>query len=127
MLEHLLVFSWNGIDVFFLIKKLHLCHSRRTPGDVLAFLYTLMWIFHIGFFFSSSTLSLSNRRQSSGWRDLEGLRDQDDGLGHSIRFGRFELWTTRFSGRIQVWIGTLGLISQTHANVRGFWLDLSQA
>jgi hypothetical protein len=52
----LLVFSWNGIDVIFLIKKLHLCHpkghkcnflitsmplqknTRRTPGDVLAFL-----------------------------------------------------------------------------------------
>jgi hypothetical protein len=54
----LLVFSCNGIDVIFLIKKLHLCHpkghrcnflitsmplqenTRRTPGDVLAFLYT---------------------------------------------------------------------------------------
>jgi hypothetical protein len=52
----LLVFSWNGIDIIFFIKKLHLCHpkghrcnflitsmplqenTRRTPGDVLAFL-----------------------------------------------------------------------------------------
>jgi hypothetical protein len=32
------VFSWNDIDVIFLIKKLHLCHSKRTPGDALAFL-----------------------------------------------------------------------------------------
>jgi hypothetical protein len=35
MLEHLLVFSCNVIDV---IKKLHLCHSRRTQEDALAFL-----------------------------------------------------------------------------------------
>jgi hypothetical protein len=52
----LLVSSWNGIDVIFLIKKLHICHpkghicnfliismplqenTRRTPGDFLAFL-----------------------------------------------------------------------------------------
>jgi hypothetical protein len=58
MLVHLLVFSWNGIDVIFLIKKLHLCHpkghrcnflitymllqenTRKTPEDVLAFLIT---------------------------------------------------------------------------------------
>jgi hypothetical protein len=52
----LLVFFYNGIDVIFLIKKLHLCHpkghrcnflitsmpfqenTRRTLGDALAFL-----------------------------------------------------------------------------------------
>jgi hypothetical protein len=28
MLEHLLVFSWNCINVIFLIKKLHLCHPK---------------------------------------------------------------------------------------------------
>jgi hypothetical protein len=33
-----MVFSWNVIDI---IKKLHLCHSRRIPGDVLAFLKLL--------------------------------------------------------------------------------------
>jgi hypothetical protein len=52
----LLVFSWNGINVIFLIQKLHLCHpkghrcnflitfmpcqenTKRTQGDALAFL-----------------------------------------------------------------------------------------
>jgi hypothetical protein len=52
----LLVFSWDGINVIFLIQKLHLCHpkgyrcnflitsmpcqenTRRTPEDALAFL-----------------------------------------------------------------------------------------
>jgi len=52
----LLVFSWDGINVIFLIQKLHLCHpkwyrcnflitfmpcqenTKRTPEDVLAFL-----------------------------------------------------------------------------------------
>jgi len=52
----LLVFFWNGIDVIFLIKKLHLCHpkgyrynflitsmpfqenTRKTSGDALAIL-----------------------------------------------------------------------------------------
>jgi hypothetical protein len=30
MLEYLLVYIWNGIDV---IKKLHLCYSRCTPEE----------------------------------------------------------------------------------------------
>jgi hypothetical protein len=34
----LLVFSWDSINVIFLIQKLHLCHVRRTPEDTLAFL-----------------------------------------------------------------------------------------
>jgi hypothetical protein len=36
MLEHLLVISWNDIDVIFL---LHLCHSRRSPGEYQEILY----------------------------------------------------------------------------------------
>jgi len=53
MLEHLLVFSWNGIDVikklhlcpvnqFFNKKKLHIYHSRRTLGDAITFFIKLM-------------------------------------------------------------------------------------
>jgi len=56
MLEYLLVFSWDGINVIFLIQKLYLCHpkghrcnflitsmpcqenTRRIPEDALAFL-----------------------------------------------------------------------------------------
>jgi len=55
LLEHILVFSWNDINVIkklhlcpfgwhrcnFLIKKLHICHFRRTPEDALAFLLIL--------------------------------------------------------------------------------------
>jgi hypothetical protein len=57
------VFSSNGIDVIFLIKKLHLCHSKghrcnflitsmpfkentkRTLRDILAFLFVFCLIF----------------------------------------------------------------------------------
>jgi hypothetical protein len=55
----LLVFSWDDINVIFLIQKLHLCHpkghkynflitsmpcqknTRRTPEDAITFLYGL--------------------------------------------------------------------------------------
>jgi hypothetical protein len=61
------VFSWNGINVIkklhicpfrwhrcnFLIKKLNLCNSRRTPEDALAFLIYI----HVKDFFPDHNLA----------------------------------------------------------------------
>jgi hypothetical protein len=69
-----LVFSWNGINVikklhicpfgwhrynFLIKKKLHLCHSRRTLEDALAFLNKKnIWLTAFGSLLESLTLSL---------------------------------------------------------------------
>jgi hypothetical protein len=42
MLEHLPMFSCDGIDV---IKKLHLRHFRRTQGDARAFLMGIILLY----------------------------------------------------------------------------------
>jgi hypothetical protein len=54
----LLVFSWNGINVIFLIKKLHLCHLKRYRCNILI---------------TSMSLQENTRRCSSIshiWKDL---------------------------------------------------------